>query len=208
MSADIINEITIQPASLALFTSAELAQNIVLTDSRSQPLKVLAVRSSHQCLKGELVSQEGGTIRLRVVATGAFPPGRHDETIALYTNDALYAHLAVPVTVVKEQRRRVMAIPEAVTFPPDQAAGPVMVRLRCPTGEAIAIDKVEASDPAIGCRWAAGADGWATLRVHLDQSKLKAGSLDGQLTVFFRRPAGECLVIVVRVEGSGVREEK
>ncbi len=198
VSADIVNEITIQPASLVLFTSSELAQDILLTDSRPQPLVVQTVCSSSHGLKAELLRQEGGVIRLRVAATDAFSPGRHDETLTVYTNDPLYSHLMMPVTVVKEQRRGVRAIPETVTFRREQS-GPIMVRLRGQPGEAIEVAKVEASEPAIGCRWAAGTDGWAMLRIQLDQSKLEVDKFNGRVTIFFRRPANECLVIPVEI---------
>lgn len=202
VTADILNEITIQPASLMLFTSAGLAQDLMLTDCRPQPLTVVAVRSSNHSLKAELVSQEGGTIRLRVAATEAFSPGRHDETLSVYTNDPLYRHLPVPVTVVKELRRRVTAIPEAVTWSlqPGQDPAPVMVRLRGRTGEAIEIDKVQADDPAISCRWAAGDGSWATVRIQVDQTRLTADKLSSQVRIWLRRPADECLVIPVVLE--------
>lgn len=198
VTADIVNEITMQPAALTIYTVTGLAQDLVLTDSRPQPLNVAAVRTSNPSLKADLVGQEGGRIQLRVAATAAFTAGRHDETVYIYTNDPFYRHLTVPVTVVKEVPQAVTVIPETVTL--KAIPEPVTVRLRAQGGAAIEIEKVQANDPALSCRWAAGPGSWATLRIQVDKGQRLRKDQTPAVEVHLRRPEKTSILIPVRFE--------
>ena len=56
------------------------------------------------------------TWRVKLEVASDLPEGRHAEIIDFFTDDPMYTHLRVPVTVVKRSRQRVTATPETVTL--------------------------------------------------------------------------------------------
>jgi hypothetical protein len=200
----IVTEVTVQPAVLTIFTENAATHEIVLTDLRDRPLNVTGVSASSPHLHGEVretTTDAAGhrLVRIALSLATACPAGRYEETVAILTDDTIYRELTVPITVVKRPRQSVTASPTAVSLAAarGQPVPSRIVLLRPAGAEAVAVQSVEADDPAIVCTWAAGPDNCATLKVRIDRTKLTAESLRSAIHVHISKPTSETITVPV-----------
>ncbi|HKI36015.1 MAG TPA: DUF1573 domain-containing protein [Gemmataceae bacterium] len=205
----IVTEVTVQPAVLTIFTERAAAHEMALTDLRARPLTVTGVYASSPHLKGEVKETTTDGAGHRVVRIGlslgaAYPEGRYEETVAILTDDAVYRELTVPLTVVKRPKQKVAASPGAVSLAAARGQPvPSRIVLLRPAGEeAVAVESVEADDPAVVCTWAAGPENCATLKVGIDRTKLPADGLRSAIHIHISKPAPDTITLPVtcRVE--------
>jgi hypothetical protein len=200
----IVTELTVQPAALTVFTERAASHDIVLTDLRKRPLTVTGINASSPHLSATVKQTATDAAGHRVVTislalNAACPDGRHEETIAILTDDAEYRELTVPVTLVKRSRQGVTASPAAVSLAAS-AGQPVpsrIVLLRPAAGAAVLVDSIEADDTAVACTWAAGPNECATLKVTIDHAKLTASGLRSAIHVHISKPTSETITIPV-----------
>jgi hypothetical protein len=202
LCATVVADITIQPAALVLQTESSVSHEITVTDTRSTPFTVMRVGTSAPPLRASLgevrqdvAGHKAQAVRLEVLP--GFPDGRHEETLQIFTSDAEYPELRVPVTVVK-QTRAVSPSPTQVTM--NLLAGTLparMVLLRGAEGRAVEVERVECDDPAVRCTWAKGPGDMATLRVQVDRGKVPPAGLHAALLVRLASPAGQQVVVPV-----------
>lgn len=204
LAGRVLSEITVQPPLLALSTSSSIAHVLTVTDSRPRSLTVTAVETSSPRLRAKLEGAQAGpdgrqACKVRVEVPPDCPEGRHAEVVHLHTDDATYPELEVPVIVTKRSAGVVRALPEAVTITavPGEALPSRIVLLQTPDDREARIDRAEADDPAIECRWAAGPGPRSTLRVHVDRTRMNGTALRGSVRVYLASPAGQSVVIPV-----------
>jgi hypothetical protein len=203
LTAQLLTEVSIQPAALVLFTDQAVAHELVLSDTRPQPLTATSVQVNLAGLKPSLTArgQEGGralqTIRLEVTAD--CPEGRHEEFLHILTDDPEYRDLKVPVIVVKRSRQRLAATPSQVTLtaPPGQPVPSRIVLVRDNDDQGVVIDKVEADDPAITCQWAPGPNAMATVKIRVDRARVRGSSLQAIVQVHVSKPQPDVLLIPI-----------
>jgi Protein of unknown function (DUF1573) len=110
VTATVVTEVTVQPASLMLFTEGPLSHQVVLTDLRPKPLENLIVHTSSpfvRAIAGPFKKDAFGnsTCKIDVQIVGELPVGRHDELLVIHTSDPLYEEFTIPITVVKPTNR-------------------------------------------------------------------------------------------------------
>jgi hypothetical protein len=195
-------EVTVEPASLVVYTGSALAATVTLIDRRDRPLTIVrAVPTTGHvaaCVETPRRDAEGRqvqAVQLNVLA--ALSEGRHEETLSLYTDDPRHAELRMPFTVVKRSAAKVSAAPAAVTVTAALGAAPPsrIVLLRPSGGEAVQLERVEADHPAVRCTWAAGPGTNATLKIAFDAAKLPAEGVQGFVRAVLREPKGESVLI-------------
>jgi hypothetical protein len=203
-TAQIVTELTVQPASLAIFTQGSLSQEVVLTDLRPEPLQRIDVRTSSDRLKASLREKgqdEAGhrVFRIGLTVAADCPEGQFDETLDLFTSDSLYRHLKVPVSLVRSPRHRLSVLPSEVSLrvAPGQAVASQLLRVRDAQNEPVVIEAVTADDPAIQCRWARGPDNFATVRVQMDRSGLTGSGLESAIHFRISSPIRQELSVPV-----------
>jgi hypothetical protein len=81
-----------------------------------------------------------------------------------------------------------------------RSIGSALVRLRPTGGRKLAIEGVEADDPAIVATWAAGPDDGATIKVRVDASRLAGDDRPRNVRVRLADPRGESILVPVVVE--------
>ncbi len=112
IKGSVIAEITVQPASLAISTERASSLTLTLTDHRTRPLTVTAVQSSSPYLTGtvkQTTTDEAGhrVVTMALSVSAEFAEGRHDEMVAIITDDADYRVLTVPAIIVKRSKHNV-----------------------------------------------------------------------------------------------------
>ncbi len=204
LGARIVSEIAVEPPALTLTTEGAIAHEVILTDRRPRPLKITSVQLTDAHLRaaaGNAFTESAGrrACAVRVEVPADFPEGRHDDVLRILTDDPTYPELDVPVTVVKRSPRSVRALPEAVELsaPPGQPLPSRIVLLASADGQAVVVDRVEADDPAIECRWASGPGSRATLKVRVDRARIAGNSLHGAVRVHLLQPSPQALVVPV-----------
>jgi hypothetical protein len=200
----IIAEISVEPNSLTIHADRAIAHELRLTDLRSHAMNITAVRSTSSNITarvaGEARDAKGHMVRtIRLEVADDLPEGRHEEMLDIYTDDAAYRDLKVPVTILKRPRQRLTATPTEVTLlaQPGQPLPSRIVLLRDSQNESVEIERITTSDPAIACTWARGPGVHATLRITVDHSRLKADGLRGSVEVHIRKPATETVTVPV-----------
>jgi hypothetical protein len=204
LHARIVAEITVRPAALTIFAGSVVEHEILLTDLRSTPLSIREVRPSSPHLKSEVVGEyrdESGhqVQKLRLLVTGEYPDGRHEEVVGIYTDDPLYRELRVPVTIVKQGRTRLAATPDQVTLqtPRGQSASSKIVLIRDSQNQQVEIESITSDDPAITCHWAKGPGAMATVKIQIDHGKQSTETLETAVHVETREPTHQTLTIPV-----------
>jgi hypothetical protein len=204
LHARIVAEITVRPAALTILAGSAVEHEILLTDLRSAPLSIREVRPSSPYLKSEVASEyrdeSGNRVqKLRLMVTGEYPDGRHEEVVGIYTDDPLYRELRVPVTIVKQGRTRLAATPDQVTIlaTRGQSVSSKIVLIRDSENHQVEIENIRSDDPAITCRWAKGPGVMATVRIQVDHQKQSPETLDTAVHIETREPTHQTLTIPV-----------
>jgi hypothetical protein len=104
--ADVVTEVSIQPASMMLYAETASSHEVTLTDLRAEPLQILDVRTTAPFLlaqAGPFQKDSFGyfTCKIKVSTTADISMGRHEEMLVIYTADPVYRELRLPITVVK-----------------------------------------------------------------------------------------------------------
>jgi hypothetical protein len=189
LTATLKQEIEITPAAIAFRGTDRLATVVTVTDHRPGPLRVLAVGASSPRLLAEVVP---AGIRVSVAAN--CPEGQAAETVTLTTDDPDYREIKLPVTIDREPKRRVTALPNRATL---VAGSSAVVQLRA--DDPLQVDSVEVSIPALTCRWASGPGERTTVRIGLDRAKWDGNPFNAEVRVHIKAPAGESVLIPVSV---------
>ena len=189
LTARLRQEIEIIPAAIAFRGSEPPPAVVTVTDRRPKPLHVLAVATSSSRLRAEIV-----TAGVNVSVSADCPGGLTAETVTLTTDDPDYREIKLPVTIAREPKRRVTALPNRATL---VAGGSAVVQLRAE--EPVQVELIEPSAPALTCRWAAGPGDRATVRISLDRTKWDGKPFTAEVRVRLKSPAGEVIAIPVSV---------
>jgi hypothetical protein len=204
VTATVHSELLLEPAALNLHTSTTCRHQVTLTENRPQPLKIVAVQTTHPELRVRVQPvqevKSGQWIRtIEVEVVDSFPEGKHDVMVQLFTDDSDYRELKVPVGVVKRSRKRVQAAPASASFvgKDAQAIPARIVLLSGPDDQTVEVGTVQADHPAIQCRWAAGPGTMATLKISFDPARIQADNLQGSVQVRLKKPEGEQVSIPV-----------
>jgi uncharacterized protein DUF1573 len=197
LTAQLIREIELQPAALALVAQPGFHHDIVLTDRRPKPLNIRAVHTNTDNLRAEFLQGNTGESQIvRIRVSDNCPVGMTAETLRIATDDPKYPELRVPITVTCKPVARVTVVPERPTVTPD---GSVLIQLRSRDGKAIVIDRVESSNVALTMRETAGPGNFATVRIRLDKAKWDREIASAEVKVLLRSPNGETVTIPVHI---------
>jgi hypothetical protein len=106
VSANVVTEVSVQPASLTLVAEGSVTYEVRLTDLRPEPLVIERVVATSPHLRVEAAPLQKDafghwTSRIRVQTAGELPVGRQDEVLTIYTNDPIYRELKVAVTLIR-----------------------------------------------------------------------------------------------------------
>lgn len=197
IKATIRNEIVLQPPQVALFVTQTLDHEITLIDHRSTPLAVTSWDAKMPGVRIEKIDAKPGTTRLKLSVDGAqLPAGRHDHVLHLYTNDLAYAHLEVPVALVRVEKKRITWSPETpeLIVAPGQTKASVLLQIRGLDEPVTTI----AGDDGLACQWRTD-DGQTFLRVTLDRTQFTGRGVQSAVRI---RAGNETTAIplIIRVE--------
>jgi hypothetical protein len=200
LNAQMVREISVQPAALVLIATGALQHTITITDARPHPLTVTAARSTAPALRLAIRTPVSvGHTTVDVLLGADYPEGRHDETISIYTDDPSYRELRIPVTVDRRSRQRIIARPHEVQLEKVQGQ-PVLTRivlLQDRNNQPITVDSIKADDLAVSARWAAGPGNMATVRVIIDQKQLHGATLNTTLHIHLTQPTSAEVLLPV-----------
>jgi hypothetical protein len=203
--AEVVPEVTIQPANLLLHASGPMTAHFKLIDRRAQPFQAtrLVCASSHVRASLTPPRREGEawsrTVTLDVLAS--CPEGRHDDVLRVVTSDPEYPELKVPFTVLKREAGKVRVSPAALelTATRGQALPAKIVLLGSGDDEAVRVGKVETSHPFIRCNHASGPGTRLTVRVEVDNAQITTDDFQGEVKLHLSGPKEQTVSIPVRV---------
>jgi hypothetical protein len=106
MTGNVVLEVSVQPASLTVFASKEMTQELLVSDGRAVPLKIVRIDTTSPSLRAEAQpmtpSDFGGfSAKVKLTVTEATVQGRHEEAVLIYTDDPVYREFRVPVIIVR-----------------------------------------------------------------------------------------------------------
>jgi Protein of unknown function (DUF1573) len=200
-------EVNVQPAALTLFTEGVLRQEITLTDSRPTPLRITSLQTTVAGIKARLTGQErsaqGQTVsKISVEASAELPPGRHEDTLSIFTDDPAYRQLQMPVRVIKQARSALSVGPRELSFAKTaNGSYPArLVRIWSAADAPVDVVRAYADHDALTCTWAAGPGNQATIKVVVDRRRLVEGEhLRSAIYIEVRAPVSEVATIPVEV---------
>jgi hypothetical protein len=206
LTAQMIPQITIEPAALVVQAERAPEHKLILTDQRMSHLHVLDIRTTSAHLSGK-VSGEGTDGRghwqseIALRADKSLAIGRQSAEVLIYTDDAIHPILKVPVTILSDGQKRIGAIPDEVHFVASgNGSMPCrMIRLRDNQNAQVTIERVDVRVPALVCTWANGPGKQATLKVQIDSGFVEK-SFEG--TIDIRLASPEPLTITIPVKFS------
>lgn len=99
-------QIYVRPMSLSVhqFGTSPVEQEVIVTDLRSSPANVLGVKSSSDLVQLSVMkptqSAAGARVqRIRVTIPGPIPAGRHTAIVKIYTDDASFQEMKIPIQI-------------------------------------------------------------------------------------------------------------
>ena len=177
LKADLICELSIDPAKLVVPADHVDQHPFTLRETRPASLQIFEARTSlpHVAVrmsepkKGET---GGWTRSLHLVVDSSIAPGRHEGRLDLYTTDPKYGHLQAPFVLVKKSADQVSFSPREVEISalPGQPLPSKVIVLRTSSPTKIQIDSIAVDDPAILARWAVNDEGVVAVRVQIDRA--------------------------------------
>ena len=205
ISAHVINDVQLQPASLSLIAQGPMTQELTLIDTRPRPLRVEQVHTSSKFLKARIVNQSKNAeghrqIKLAVDLSGDCPPGQHSASLAIETGDPEYHRLIVPVAVTMSPSAALFAQPSAleINVAADGPAISKFVRVGSALPGPVVIEKVIVAHPALSCTWARGPENAATIRVRVDPGRLD-GAMQTTLHIQVAGPQRQTLIVPIQI---------
>src|SRR5262249_17955914 len=99
LEAIIRNEVTVEPGVLVWSGTGILQHEVVVTDLRTPPLTVTRLHFTSPLVQAQIKSADRGITRIELKTNTAIPPGRNDEMLSIFTNDPVYSHFQLPVTL-------------------------------------------------------------------------------------------------------------
>jgi hypothetical protein len=204
LGARLVREVMVQPSALVVFAEHAAEHEIVVTDSRPEPLAIREVRLSTPSVRPAVSAPERTsdglwTQRVKIVVGPDCPPGRHDDQLTIYTTDPQYPELTIPVTLLNGSADRFTAVPQELTFL--GVAGkslPARIALiRDNLNGKVVIKSANGDDPAIQCRWAAGPENLATLKVQINGKLFHEGELHSSVRVELSDPVSQTIAIPI-----------
>lgn len=195
LRATVVAEITVEPTALVIYADRPLRRVIKIQDSRQKPLTISRLAATAPFLRCQVLqagasSAGGAEVAVEVLQT--CPPGRHEETVSLFTDDPDYPELRVPTTIVMRTPGHVTASPESLRLRGGSGATVLsgLVRLRAGGDEAVVLREAKCDHPAVTCRWASGPGAGATLKVSVDRSRTEGGRIEATVRLVFTVPGG------------------
>lgn len=196
VAANVRNEVTIEPAVVALTVETTLKQELTIKDHRSMPLKITSVLASSPAIKVATQQLEGGVTKITLeVSRADLTSSRHEETLNIYSDDPDYRHLQVPITLIKTNRNEVSATPDKIEI---SGSGAQLVRLRAAGDKTVRIESAEADHAAIKCTWAAGPGNDATLKINVNAAQLTATTARVRIQVAEPSPMTITIPVIIR----------
>lgn len=204
LSARLVAEIKVEPASIIVHAERIREHRVVVTDLRARPLSIKAARTSSPYLRARLgqpgVDDTGHRQwKIEFELADAYPEGKREERLDIITEDLSYAHLEVPITILKRVPQRVTATPCEATMVLQDGATTAsrLILLSAGEGQSLEIDRIESDRDAITTRFAKGPGERVTLRIQVDRTRLNGEALQGTVRVHCRQPEGAVLAIPV-----------
>jgi hypothetical protein len=203
IKAKIVREIDVQPVALHMSIDREATHTITVTDRRSKPLTITAVRCESKHVKTQLTAAgkngRGENVQqVHVTILETCPPGYFAENLLFVTDDPEYRELRVPLMVTRKSPGQIVCAPEQIDLrlAKGQNAASGLVRLRDPDDKPVVIEKIESDHPDIRTKWAAGPGSMATLRLGIELSDNPSSGL-AAVKVHIKEPKPQVIVIPV-----------
>jgi hypothetical protein len=200
----VTSEVSVQPATLFLFTDSALRHDVTLIDRRDKPLTITALSLATKHLKAHLrptpVShQPYRSFRIEVEVNADCPEGRYDDVLSIATNDPGYAEVRVPITLVRRAQQQVKTAPESVWLEAvaDQAVPAKLLKVYDGRDRPVKVERVTAEDPAVTATWATGHDGTATVKVKVDRDRMNGSQMVTALRIELSEPERTTLTLPV-----------
>jgi Protein of unknown function (DUF1573) len=208
LKANIVREVSVEPAALSLIVAGPLQHRITVTDGRTKPLTLTRVRCGSAHIAAEVLpptrddrGRRVQQITLKIADT--CPPGRLADVVCLDTDDPDYKEFRIPVQVMKRSAASVSPVPEqaVLRLATGQTSASMLLRLRDGQDRRVTVERIEADDPAIRTKWAPGPGEMATLRVGVELGQaMRAGK--GTIKVRLRDPEAQIIEIPVSWRGA------
>ena len=199
IDAELVREVSIEPAALQLFVKGALSSTLMLRDGRAKPLTIRAVQASAPQLNVRAEAVQSDVHAIHVEVAPDFPEGRHEEVLSIFTDDPDYRELTMPVSIVKTAKQRVSATPSSVVLAGRPVASKIVL-LRDAEEQPVTVGKVSANHHNVHCSFAAGPGTMTTLRVRCTAQEIPPDGLHAEVQVEISGPAPHVVVIPVRVE--------
>jgi hypothetical protein len=206
LGARLVREVMVQPSALVVFAEHAAEHEIVVTDSRPEPLVIREARLSTPGVSAvaSAMQRSADSIweqRVKIVVKPDCPPGRYDDQLHVYTNDPQYSDLVVPVTLLNGSAERFSAAPQGLTFlgVAGKSLPSRITLIRDSQNGKVVIKNAAGDDPAIQCRWASGPENLSTLKVQIDGKLFREGELHSTVRVEISEPVSQVIAIPVHV---------
>jgi hypothetical protein len=208
LTGHVVREVQVLPAALTILTDHPVEHTVVVTDLRAKPLKVTEARATSPHLRpviGEPYRDEDGhwACKVKLEVGAGCPEGRNEERLDLFTSDADYPDLRIPVTVIKRAKQRLTATPNPVILEAvrGQAIATRLILIRDAEDQPVEIDRVEPDEAALKCQWSKGENTPGAVRVRIDATNLPEGGLRSAVHIHVSKPVEATLTVPVRIAG-------
>lgn len=198
LMARIVQEIRIEPTRLAISTTGAGTYHFTITDGRTRPMTIHKGMSASPFVAVQVERVQASQHRIVLRLAEQMPPGEHDATVSLWTDDADYRELRLPVQVVRRSANSVAVSPEELVLPVGGTQPPSqMVQLRSLRDRPVRIAAVQSDHAAVRWKYPQEAGHISAVRVSLD-TQVAPPAGQALLRIRLAEPVEETLLLPVR----------
>jgi hypothetical protein len=171
IQAQIVREIDIQPSRLVISTRGATKHTITITDHRPKTLTIRKISSASPFVNITVQSLQQTQYQVTLDVPAQLPEGEHDATLSVWTDDAEYNEIRIPVRILRQSSKQVVITPEEVIFQlPSGQAPSQIVQIRSLTAEPVRIVDAVSDHPAVQVKFPQESSRISALRVSLSPS--------------------------------------
>jgi len=198
IQARIVREVDIQPSRLVISTRGATKHTITITDHRPRTFTIRRISSVSPFVTATILKHADSRHEIMVQVQDQLPEGEHDGSVSIWTDDAEYREIRIPVLILRQPNKQVVWTPDEVIFylqsgqPSSQ-----LVQIRSLTAEPVRIVNAVSDHPAVQVKFPQESRRMTAVRISVSPATVSTSGT-ALVRVELSKPRAETLLIPIR----------
>jgi hypothetical protein len=198
IQAHIVREVDIQPSRLVISTRGATKHTITITDRRPKTFTIRQISSVSPFVTVTIQKHAQSRYEIMLQVHDHLPDGEHDGSVSIWTDDAEYREIRIPVLILRQPNKQVAWTPDEVIFhlQPGQPSSQ-LVQIRSLTTEPVRLVSAVSDHPAVQVKFPQESSRITAVRISLSPASVSTSGT-ALVRLQLSEPRPETLSIPVR----------